>query len=150
MQHVEVGGDGGGQQQGYYGGYQQYRQYTGNPAFQRVRMAINQGDLNLAEQLLSQADDHDGEWNFLKGAVCYRRGWVDEAKRYYQTACQLEPDNLEYQQALNFVENRQETYRPEGYDVFSTDCGGNMCGRMLCAYLMCNACSVGGMHFFCC
>ncbi len=36
---------------------------------------------------------HDAEWNFLKGAICYRRGWLDEARRYYQTAVTMAPDN---------------------------------------------------------
>lgn len=140
------------QQQSYYGGYQQqYQQRAGNSAFQRVRVAINQGNLAAAEQMLGQIDDHDGEWNFLKGTICYRRGWMDEARQYYQTACQMDPGNAEYRQALNFMENGQNGYRPEGYEVFSTGCGQeNMCGRALCAYLMCNLCSCGGMRFFWC
>ena len=114
-------------------------------------MAINRNDLNMAEQLLGQIGDHDGEWNYLKGTICYRRGWVDEARRYYQTACQMEPNNPEYRQALNYVENGGEGYRPEGYDVYSTGCGsGNMCGKLACTYLLCNACGYGGLRFFYC
>ena len=130
--------------------YQQHTTYSGNSAFQRVRMAINRNDLNTAEQLLTEISDHDGEWNFLKGMICYRRGWVDEARRYYQTACQMDPGNAEYRQALNFVENGNAGYRPEGYDVYSTGCGDNICARALCTYLMCNLCSFGGMRFICC
>lgn len=141
----------GGSYQQSYGGYQYQQQAAGNPAFQRVRMAINRNDLGMAEQLLRQMDDHNGEWNFLMGIICYRRGWVDEARRYYQTACQMDPGNLEYRQTLNYVENNREGYRPEGYDVYSTGCGGdNLCGRLACFYLMCNLCSFGGMRFFCC
>ena len=66
-------------------------------------MAISQGDLNLAEELLNAQSDHDAEWNFLKGAVCYRRGWLDEARQYYQTAVQMAPDNAEYQRALDMA-----------------------------------------------
>jgi len=140
-------------QQGYhqssYGSSYSYG--SGSAAFQRVRMAINRNDLSMAEQLLAAIADHDGEWNYLKGTICYRRGWVDEARRYYQTACQMDPGNAEYRQALNYVENGQESYRPGGYDVFTSDCmGGNMCGRLACMYLMCNACGFGGMRFFCC
>ena len=67
---------------GYGGGYAGYQSYTG--PYQRVRMAIQQGNLNLAEELLNAMQDHNAEWNFLKGAVCTRRGWMDEAKRYYR------------------------------------------------------------------
>ena len=142
---------GGGYARQSYGGYQYQQRTAGSPAFQQVRMAINRNDLGMAEQLLDRMADHDGEWNFLKGTICYRRGWVDEARRYYQTACQMDPGSAEYRQALNFVENNQAGYRPEGYEVFSSGCGGNnLCGRLACAYLMCNLCSFGGMRFFCC
>jgi len=137
----------GGYQQQSYGGYSSA---GSNPVFQRVRMAINRNDLHTAEALLAQIQDHDGEWNYLKGTICYRRGWVEEARRYYQTACQMDPRNAEYRQALNYVENGQEAYRPEGYSVFSTGCGDNMCGRLACMYLACNACSLGGMRVFWC
>lgn len=134
-----------------YGGYQYQRREAGSPAFQQVRMAINRNDLGMAEQLLDRTEDRNGEWYFLKGTVCYRRGWVDEARRYYQTACQMDPVNGEYRQALNFVENNREGYRPEGYEVFTSGCGGdNLCGRLMCTYCACNLCLGGGMHFFCC
>lgn len=134
-------------QQGYYGAYQQRT----SGGFQQIRMVIARNDLGLAEQMLNQMSDHNGEWNYLKGLICYRRGWIDEARQYYQTACQMEPGNPEYRQALDFVENGGETYRPEGYDVFSTGCGGNnLCMRMFCTYAMCNLCSCGGMRFFYC
>ena len=81
-----------------YGGYQSAYQgsYQGSSRYQRVRMAISSGDLNLAEELLNAQTNHDAEWNFLKGAICYRRGWLDEARRYYQTAVTMAPDNPEY------------------------------------------------------
>ena len=28
---------------------------------------------------------------------------MDEAKRYYQTACQMDPNNVEYRQALEYM-----------------------------------------------
>ena len=134
-----------------YGGGYQYQQNAGSAVFYQVRMAINRNDLGMAEQLLHRIDDHNGEWNYLMGTICYRRGWVDEARRYYQTACQMDPGNPEYRQTLNFVENNREGYRPEGYEVFSTDCGnGNICGQLACLYLFCMGGSTCGMRFFCC
>lgn len=133
-----------------YGGYRSQTGYSGSPAFLQVRMAINRNDLQTADQLLSQISDHNGEWNYLKGTICYRRGWIDEARRYLQNACQMDPNNSEYRNALDRVENRNTSYRPEGYDVYSTGCGDNICSKVLCTYLLCNACSFGGMRFFCC
>ena len=153
-----AGGGGTASAQQSYGGYQRqssaYNGYAsaGSAAFQQVRMAINRNDLGTAEQILGRIDDHNGEWNFLKGTICYRRGWVDEARRYYQTACQMDPSNSEYQQALSYVENGGETaYRPGGFGMFSTDCTeGNTCGRLACMYLACNMCGFGGMRFCIC
>ena len=62
-----------------YGGYGGYQSYAG--PYQRVRMAILQNDLNLAEELLNAMQNHDAEWNFLKGVLCQKRGWMDEARR---------------------------------------------------------------------
>ena len=151
QRHGHGGAGNGYAQQGAYGYQQRQQTYGGTGVFQRVRMAINRNDLSMAEQLLAQIQDHNGEWNYLKGTICYRRGWVDEAHRYYQNACQMDPGNPEYRQALNYVENRGDAYRPEGYDVYSTGCdSSNMCGKLACTYLLCNACGFGGMRFFCC
>lgn len=127
---------------GYGAGY-------GTSAFQRVRMAIAQGNLNLAEELLNASGDHNAEWNFLKGAVCYRRGWMDEAKTYYRTAVQMDPDNAEYQQALDVAEGRQSAYRPDGFGNMATGtCASNDCVRYCSLLLCCSMCPGGGV--FCC
>ena len=111
--------------------------------YQRVRMAISSGDLNLAEELLNAQTNHDAEWNFLKGAICYRRGWLDEARRYYQTAVTMAPDNPEYQRALDILEGRGAAYRPDGYgNVTTGTCGNSDCLRLCGATLCCNALGV--------
>ena len=110
-------------------------------------MAILQNDLNLAEELLNAMQDHDAEWNFLKGVLCQKRGWMDEAKRYYQTAVQMDPDNSEYQQALDRAEGRQTAYRPDGYGSVSTgNCHMNPC-LPFCLPLFC---CPGGGYLYCC
>ena len=125
----------GGYQAGYQSGYQ-----SGGSRYQRIRMAISQGNLNLAEELLNAMADHDAEWSFLKGAICYRRGWLDEARRYYQNAVNMDPDNQEYQRALDIAEGRSTAYRPEGYDNVTTGtCGNGDCLRLCGATLCCNA-----------
>ena len=91
--------------------------------------------------------NHNAEWNFLKGVVCARRGWMDEAKRYYETACQMDPGNLEYQRALDYMENGpRQAYTPGG-TTFGTDlCGSNLCLPMCCLWSLCS----GGAPIFCC
>lgn len=137
----------GGYQSGGYS-YQQYGQSGGSSSvLQQVRIAIQTGNISRAEALLANYSDHNAEWNFLRGAVCYRRGWMDEAKRYYQTACQMDPSNPEYRQALEFMEHGTQTaYRPGGGQFGTELCGGNMCLPLCCLWSLCN----GGGYWFCC
>lgn len=151
IQKMRSGGRSFGSSASYSGSAGGYRASAGSSSvLQQVRFAINQGDLSRAEALLSNYSDHNAEWNFLRGAVCYRRGWMDEAKRYYQTACQMDPGNAEYRQALQYMETgTRGAYRPDGAP-FGTDVyGGDLCQRMCCTYLLCNMCSCGGVRFCC-
>lgn len=127
------------------GGYQSYGQQSS--VLQQVRIAIQTGNLSRAEALLANYSDHNAEWNFLRGAVCYRRGWMDDAKRYYETACQMDPGNPEYRQALEFMRTgTRQAYRPGG-GQFGTDvCGSNPCLPLCCAYSLLS----GGGWIFCC
>ncbi|MBQ9393360.1 MAG: J domain-containing protein [Oscillospiraceae bacterium] len=143
-------------QAGSYGSYQNtyggYQSSYGSGPFYRIRMAINQGDLNLAEELLNAQQERGGEWNFLKGSVCYRRGWMDEAHRYFQTAAQMEPDNEEYLRALDMMEGRSgNVYHPQGFRSMTTaGCGSDPLGRV-CGTLLCVNCLFGGGgYYFCC
>ena len=139
--------------QGSHGGYGSYGSYGGaygssySGPFASVRMAIQQGNLNLAEELLNASSNHDAEWNYLKGVICTRRGWADEAKRYYQTAVQMDPDDEEYRRALDMAEGRSATYRPDGFGSFSTgNCHVSPCWP-LCILM---SCCPGGGYFYCC
>lgn len=149
---MRSGGRSGGNGYSSAGGYSGYQQYGGQSAsgssvLQQVRIAIQTGNISRAEALLANYSDHNAEWNFLRGAVCYRRGWMDEAKRYYQTACQMDPGNAEYRQALEFMERGTQTaYRPGGQPFGTEACGGNLCLPLCCLWTLCNG---GGYCFFC-
>lgn len=141
-----TGGAGGAYGGGSYG-YGGYQSYSGQSSvLQQARIAINTGNISRAEALLANYSDHNAEWNFLKGVVCYRRGWMDEALRYYRTAVQMDPGNAEYRQALDYMEGTDDTaYRPGG--SFGTLCSGNPCLSMCCLYTLCSS---GGYWWFCC
>lgn len=105
--------------------------------YAEVRQAILSGNIALAETLLSGISHHDAEWNFLMGSVMMRKGWYDEARRYFSTACSMEPNNAEYRAALR----RMSVFNtnPAGQSVDPCDC----CAGMMCANCMCDCC--GGM-----
>ena len=126
------GGYSGSPSGGYGGGYGSYQQSyaSANPTYARVRNLINGGDLEQAEQLLYQVGQKDGEWYFLTGSIAYRRGWLDEAMQNYTRAVQLEPNNMEYRQALSVMQRgSMGGYRPAGYSSAS---GCDPCTTYLC------------------
>ena len=135
-----VGGSGGGHNQSYgYGGGASYQQQqnTGIGVFAQARQAINRNDLEGAEQLLYSAPSRNGEWYFLMGSIAYRRGWLDEARQNYQIAVQMDPNNMEYRQALGMMRQGGYGYQP---DMAGTNCDAMDC----CTALMCMNCMCGG------
>ena len=132
------GGYGG---QSYGGGYQYSHQQSGsaNPTYARIRNLINSGDLGTAERLLNEVPQKNGEWYFLSGSIAYRKGWLDEAMQNYSLACQMDPGNMEYRQALAMMQQGGQAYRPYGGGavVDGMDC----CTTMLCMNCLCGGCN---------
>ena len=104
-----------------------------------MRNLINAGDLGTAERLLQEVPQRDGEWYFLVGSIAYRKGWLDEAMQNYSLACQMDPGNMEYRQALAMMQQGGQAYRPYGYS-------GGMDGLDCCTSLLCLNCLCGGGH----
>ncbi len=132
---------GGGTSQAYQSGYQGAYQYqsqsqqqrASSPLYQRVRMSIQNGDVDGAEELLQSAPAQDAEWHYLMGCVNYRRGWLDEAYQHYQIAARAEPGNMEYRQAVNMMQQQGRaghSARRGG----SSDC--DACTSYLCCSMM--------------
>ena len=131
----------GNSQQQSYGGYGSYgntyqqSSSSTNPLFQRVRMAINRGEIAAAEEMLRQTDLRTAEWHFLMGAIRYRQGWLDEAAQEFEMACGMDPDNMEYRQAYQHMRGGGTSYRPSEYGnggMMGCDCGSLLCNAMLC------------------
>lgn len=125
-----------GQQTGYSS--QSYGYQGSDSPFAQVRQYVNMGNLDAAEKLLQGVSTRNGEWYFLKGSIAYRRGWLDVARQNYQIACQMEPGNTEYRQALammqqgGFIFNRNMADGP---------CNGlDCCTTMLCLNFLCGGC----------
>ncbi len=127
-----------------------YRQnaYGGTGPYAQIRQMIAMGNIAGAEQLLQNQSDRGAEWNFLMGAVAYRKGWLDDARRYYQTACQMDPGNAEYRQALNMMNSGGAPYgsAPFGGAGGSNPC--DCCSSLLCADCCCEC--MGGDLISCC
>lgn len=132
----------GGNTSGSYNAGGGYTRSTGGTAeFNQVRAAINAGNLDMAEQLLNASSNRNAEWNFLMGSLYYRKGWLDDARRYFQTAVSMEPGNQEYAQALGYMNRGGQAYTPYGYD-YNQRVGGcsvcDICTAFVCADVCCN------------
>ncbi|MBE6973071.1 MAG: molecular chaperone DnaJ [Ruminococcaceae bacterium] len=133
----------GGHTSAHSAGYQGRTTYTGqsqDPSFARIRALINAGNLAQAETTLEEMSTHNGEWYFLRGAIAYRKGWLDEAMQNYQIACQMEPNNMEYRQALMMMQRGGFAYQPYGHS-------GGMGSMDCCTTLMCIDCLTPGGCF---
>ena len=143
------GGQSGYQQTGYQqSGYQSYSQWSGssNTTYAQVRQNINLGKIQVAEDQLGAIATRDAEWYFLSGSIAYRKGWMDEARRNYEIACQMAPGNLEYRQALNMLSGAG-VYRGVGNGTGNVD-GCQICSGLMLADCCCEC--MGGDLIPCC
>lgn len=128
-------------------GYQNYGnsgssyQNYGNTGYAQIRTLINSNRLSEAEQLLMSMPSKDAEWYFLSGEIAYRKGWLDEARRNYQIACSMAPQNYEYQRALSVVSAGSTPYRQSNYQQNrDLDTACDICNTLLCLNCLCNGC----------
>lgn len=114
---------------------------SGTGIYAQVRSAINSGNLAMAEELLSRVPTRDAEWYFLMGTIYFRKGWYDEAQRCYTQACNLDPNNFEYHNALNNLNMGANYggYRPMD-SVNVCDC----CTQLICCNCLMQCCCGGG------
>ncbi len=137
------------QNNSYNYGYNYNNQNYGASQFSDVRQRVNAGRIDDAETILDGIPNNmrNAEWHYLKGVIHQRRGWMNEAYRCYQTACQLDPQNSEYMAAFNALNNNARggyrTSRSSGDDNVC-----NLCGGLLCADCCCECC--GGDLIPCC
>ena len=124
------------------GGYN--ANYSASGEYANVRSLIQQNRLDEAERILDGVTgDHSAVWYFLRGMCYYRRGWAQQAVQHFQRACTMEPNNMEYRQALNNM-SRQQGFGYGGYNTTGMN-QGSQCGVCdICAGLMCMDCLCRG------
>ena len=154
------GGYGGGQSYGG-GAYQSQSRsrqqgYTGprsggaNATYAMIRNHINMNNLSQAEAMLNTIPTHDAEWHYLMGSVYWRRGWMDEAARCFRTAATMEPGNIEYRNAVQYMNRGGQAYRPSGMNTGSMTNADicTICQTIYCADCCCEM--MGGDLIRCC
>lgn len=130
----------GGHQSGSGQSYQGSQQSSGSgdPSFQQVRRLLDAGNLNEAQRILDSSGLRNAEWHYLMGSVAYRRGWLSEAQDNFRMACNMEPSNMEYRQAAEYLANQSgrgfQNYRGGGFNM------SDVCGMLMCYSCCCDGC----------
>ena len=131
--------------------------YYGAPDYVQVRKYIQSGDITRADSILSGVSNEykNAEWYFLKGSVCYTRGWLNEAFENFQTASNMDPSNQEYAAALNQMNRNRGGYmngnpNPQyNTNPNAAGCTGcDVCQGLICADCCCEC--MGGDLISCC
>lgn len=144
----------GGSNAGSYssGGYNSYD----NGEFADIRRLINLNKIIEADELLEGIPQsrRNAEWHYLKGVIHYKRGWLDEAMKHFQTANRMDPNNAEYTAALNQMMWQRQNARPAGgYRTYTYNGNPGCSSCDLCTSLICADCCcecMGGDLISCC
>ena len=108
----------------------------GDPTLIQIRQLIAQNHLTEAERLLRASRTNSAEWYYLMGSVAYRRGWMDDARQNFWTACNMDPNNMEYRQAMNSMGMQANRGAYQGGDDMA-----NLCTTLCCLNCLCNSCN---------
>ena len=119
--------------------------YNNSSQFSDIRKYIDSGRYIDAEQLLDGIPSfrRDAEWYYLKGCVMHRKGWLEEAYKYYKKAVEMDPGNFEYTSAFNSINknnhNRQYYDRPDNNSC--NNCSTcDICAGLICLDCCCDCC----------
>ena len=115
---------------------------SGTTSFYEVRRLISQGLYSDAELIIDStpAGDRGAEWNYLKGCLLTQRGYYYDAIRCIETACYLDPNNMEYREAKNRLRMRASGF---GDEYRTANNVGNcdlcsFCSTMICCDSCCD------------
>lgn len=126
------------------GAHTDHTQYTAGGAsndarFNDIREMITRGLIAQAEAALERMTERPAEWYFLRGIVHNRRGQAFNAQQCFQQAYNMEPDNVEYRNAAQRMEQAYAQRTSGGGTANPLNCGsrisGPACQLMTCCFL---------------
>ncbi len=120
----------------YGGGYNQRPGNSTTAEFNQVRRNIDMGNLRAAEDILNRSNNRNAEWMFLSGMLSYRKGWYDDGVNKVRQAVNMDPQNPEYNQALNQMSNVGRSYQNMAFGQ-----GYNSTQDAFCKALQCYCCA---------
>lgn len=125
---------------------------SANGGYSEIARLIGEGQYEQAQLLLDGVpiNQRTAHWYFLSGNVQYNRGWYDEAYTNYSTAYRMDPNNIEYRNALERMNRRHNGagYRTREYGGDTSCSACDICQAMICADCCCEC--MGGDCIPCC
>lgn len=136
---------GGGYRQQSAGGSQGGDQYQ-QAAYQYLRF----GQYREAINALENCRERNARWYYLSALSNSGLGNQVTALEHIRRAVSMEPDNPEYLDALNRIENGGAVYRQHAGAFRGFTMGGSPCAGLCLFYLAQMVCCGGRPFFFCC
>jgi len=127
----------------------------GSYDFAMVRQYVRAGNSRQAENILESIQVRNAEWNFLKGVCLINRGQASQGVSFIKTAKNMEPNNVEYSNYYNQVQNSTannfgQNYQRNVHNYNNQNSGQamNCCTSLICADCCCEC--MGGDLIACC
>ena len=146
IQRMRAAGQGSSSGAGYgsSGGYYGSSSSGSGGVYYRIRTKINSRHFSEAERLLAEIPigDRNAEWHYLNSVVLMHRGYVNDAMRELEMACNMDPSNLEYQRAKEMFNSGARgygsTYNGGQYRSSSAEVDAcNCCANLICLDCLC-------------
>ncbi len=150
-------GYGGYNRQGYdpfggfdpFGGAYQQRRSTGSDYYASAIQYIRFGRFHEALNVLASVSARDARWYYLSALANDGLGNQVTALEHIRKAVSMEPDNYEYLDALNRMEQGGSAYRRRAGNFRGFTWGADPCSSFCLCWLF-NLFCCNGRLFFCC
>ena len=139
IQRIRQSGGSSSSDSGYSYGGSSYGPYAS------IRMSLNGRRFGEAERALFAIPEiaRVAEWHYLYSIVLMQKGRVNDAMRELETACAMDPGNMEYQKAKEMFNTQTRGYGSTYYGGMgrpyrsSTDDACNCCMNLMCLDCLC-------------
>lgn len=119
-----------------FGGYGRYQQQETGDTYQKsAYQYILYGRFREALNVLSNSTERNARWYYLSALANDGLGNQVTALEHIRRAVSMEPDNMEYLQALDHIENGGATYRRQAGSFRGFDMRGSPCANLCLCYL---------------
>ena len=121
-----------------------------DPKLQAALNYINNGHYREALNVLDGMDEHSALWFYLHAVANARLGNDVNAKSDARTAYNMEPNNYQYRQLYEELENGTSRYANQGYGYGLNGCDTQSSSSVGCCPCLCLPCCCCSPYSFCC